>query len=130
MAKSHLMECIFVLLIVLVCGGATAVLSKSVIELKLHGVKSAGHVIASGSRSVKVEYQDASGKAYKTSGAPLMFGDFQHGDVVEVLYLTGHPEEGRLNTWEELYMMPVVFGLFFLAFFSLFRLLLIKKISF
>lgn len=118
------------LAVVLLCGGATAVLSKSVIELKLYGVKSAGHVIASGSRSVKVEYRDASGKAYRTSGAPSMFGDFKHGDVVEVLYLTGHSEEGRLNTWEELYMMPVVFGLFFLAFFSLFRLRLSKKVAF
>lgn len=130
MAKSNLMECIFVLVIVLVCGGATAVLSKSVIELKIHGVKSVGHVISSGSRSVKVEYKDASGKAYETSGAPLMFGNLKRDDVMEVLYLVPHPEEGRINTWEELYMMPVVFGSFFLAFFSLFRLLLIKKIAF
>ncbi len=129
MAKSHLMECIFVLVIVLVCGGATAVLSKNVIELKLHGVKSVGHVISSGSRLLKVEYKDASGKAYETSGAPLMFGNLKRDDVMEVLYLAPHPEEGRINTWEELYMLPVVFGSFFLAFFTLFRLL-IKKIVF
>ena len=129
MVWSKLFQCIFVLLVVLLCGGATVVLSKSVIELKLNGVKSAGQVISSGSRHLKVKYKDEFGKEHETSGAPLMFGNLERDDVVEVLYLARHPDEGRVNTWEELYMMPVVFGSFFLAFLAL-LILLIRNIIF
>lgn len=127
--REHWKECIAALAVVLICGGATVMLSKSVIELKYSGLKAEGRVISSGSKHLEVKYKDAFGKEHETSGAPLMFGNLERDDVVEVLYLARHPEEGRVNTWEELYMMPIVFGSFFLAFFAL-LILLIRNILF
>lgn len=129
MAKSNLMACIPVLAVVLVCGGGMAVTLKSVIELKLNGVKSEGYVTFSGSRFLKVEYKDGSGNVYKASGAPLMFGDLESGAAVDVLYFAGHPEEGCVNTWEDLYVTPVAFELFFLASLAALRTLIKGSVS-
>ncbi len=122
---------LFILLFVVpLCGLATYVLSKQALDLRSNGIKAVGHVIGfewtssklnDGSRAsgehLAIAYKDASGKAYTIRGSmakPL--SRLKTGDVVEVIYLARNPDKGVLNTWFELWLAPLTFGLFTLAF--------------
>lgn len=119
--KTNWVECIVLLLLILLCGGSAYVFSERALDLNFNGIKTVGDVISSSSsRHSSVGYRDASGKKYKIPGPPSL----RVGDVVEVIYLSRHPNEGSVNAWSELYLIPLVFGSFLLAF----LMLLIKTI--
>lgn len=120
------------------CGVATFMFSKQAFELRTNGIKVIGTIIGSeletstlndnstarGSFSM-IEYKDASGKPHKIRRSlAIPFSRLKKGEMVEVIYPNGHPEAGILNTWDELFLTPLVFGLMMLAFLVLFRLIL------
>ncbi len=122
---------LFMLLLVIpLCGLATYVLSKKVLDLRSNGIKAVGHVIGSQRVSSRlsdgssasgvfpmIEYKDASGTAYTIRGSTAKpLSRLKTGDVVEVIYLARNPNKGVLNTWSELWLGPLIFGLFTLAF--------------
>ena len=68
-----------------------------------------------------IEYQDSSGSTHmirRSSAWPLT--RLRIGDVVDVIYLARRPEKGVVDCWDELYLAPVVFGVFMLAFSGIF----------
>ena len=122
---------IFILSVVIpLCGLATYVLSKQALNLRSNGINAVGHVIGSQRESSRlsddssasgvfpmIEYQDASGTAYTIRGSTAVpLSRLKTGDVVEVIYLARNPDKGVLNTWSELWLGPLIFGLFTLAF--------------
>ncbi len=111
-------------------GLATYVLSKKALDLRSNGIKTVGHVIGSertssrlhdGSRVSGVQaviaYKDASGTEQtirRSLTEPL--SRLKTSDEVEVIYLARNPDKGVLNTWSELWLGPLIFGLFTLVF--------------
>lgn len=106
------------------CGLGTYEFSKRVLDLRANGIKTVGEVIRS-SKSSKIAFKDASGKEFRIQGSSRLHS----GDVVEVVYLASHPAKGSVNTWDELYLMPLFLGSMLLAFLGLLRLVLSGSIA-
>jgi hypothetical protein len=118
------------------CGLGTYVFSIHALDLRANGIKAIGHVIGfqressrlnDGSRAngvfPMITYEDASGTAHtirRSLAKPL--SRLQSGDVVEIIYLARHPDQGVVNTWDELYFVPLILGSFTFAFLVWFRL--------
>jgi len=130
-------------LVIPVCGIGTYWTYQSATNLRANGNKTVGHVIGSewnsstmsdGSKATglfpMIAFEDASGKSHtirRSLAKPL--SRLQAGDEVEVIYLTGQPDQGVVNTWDEFWPPPLFFGLMFIAFVIAFRLTLIESID-
>jgi Protein of unknown function (DUF3592) len=120
------------------CGLGTYVFSRQALDLRSNGIKAVGHVIGferensrlnDGSTASGVfpmiAYKDASGTAHtirRSTAWPL--SRLKTGDLVEVIYLARHPDKGIVDTWDDLYLVPLILGSFTLAFLVWFRLVL------
>lgn len=130
---------LFMLLLVIpLCGRATYVFFNQALDLRSNGIKVAGYVTgsewtnstlndgsnASGEHSA-IAYKDVSGTEHAIrSSAVTWLSRLKTGDVVEVIYLPRNPDKGVVNTWDELWLVPLVFGSFTVAFLVLLFLVL------
>ena len=126
-----------------VCGFGTYWTYQSAADLRANGIKTVGHVIGSewdsstmndGSKATglfpMITFEDASGASHtirRSLAKPL--SRLQAGEEVEVIYPTGQPDQGVVNTWDEFWPAPLFFGLMFFAFILLFRLTLIGSMD-
>ncbi len=109
--------------------GATS-LFRSAAELRTSGIRATGHVteFQAGFSRLRdgqmlrgqfpmVRYQDSSGTTHTIRrAASWPFTRLKTDDAVEVIYLARKPGEGVVNSWDELYLIPVFFSLMVLAF--------------
>lgn len=51
----------------------------------------------------------------------LPFSRLKTADLVEVIYPAGQPDKGVVNTWDELFLVPLFWAFMTLAFLVLFR---------
>jgi len=125
------------------CGIGTYWTYQSATNLRNNGIKTVGHVIGSewdsstmndGSKATglfpMITFEDASGTSHtirRSLAKPL--SRLQAGEEVEVIYLTGQPDQGVVNTWDEFWPAPLFFGLMFIAFLMAFRLTLLGSIA-
>lgn len=115
------------------CAIATKLLLKDAAEMRAHGIRVVGRVseFASGYSRVAsgllggsfpmITYEDSTGLVHAIRGKtawPLT--RLRVGDAVEIIYLARRPDKGVVNCWDELYLAPVVFGGFMLAFSGIF----------
>lgn len=137
---------IFFLLSVVIplCGLASYMLYKQAFDLRSNGIRVVGKIIGSeeletstlsdnstvSGRVSMIEYKDASGAPHKIRRSlTTALSHLKTGDMVEVIYPAGQPNKGIVNTWDELYLVPLFFGFMALAFLILFRLLLCGHIQ-
>lgn len=131
---------LFMLSAAILAGGpATYVLSRQALDLRFNGIKAVGHVtgtrwesarLSDGSLTAKGEfpviaYVDPSGTAHtirRSLARP--WSRLRAGDAVEVVYPARRPDKGIVNTWDELYLLPLLLVSMLLAFLVLFRLVL------
>jgi len=125
-------------IVIPICSLLTFNLSKKAIELHIYGTKVIGNVIGiqskrSGTRMISYQYpeiafNDLTGHSHTILGVSKS-GPLAHpyniGDKVKVVYLKRQPEKGAINTWDELWLMPVVLGVFTLLFLILLRLVFV-----
>ena len=112
---------------------------KSAIDLSNNGIKVPGLVIGTQWTKQRVQngsiyaaaefptisFMDLSGKKYTIrSSTSTTLSRLKKGDRLEVIYPLNHPNLGVVNTWDEIYLVPFVLALFFIAFSSLLILLL------
>ena len=130
-------------LVIFSCAVGTYALSKTIVELKMHGTKVVGYVSdegyssgrtssssVSGADYVYVTYQDTKGNEYTIKRSLAKpYTRLKVGDSVEVVYPNAKPFLGVVNTWDEIYLQPTVFAGFLIAFITLFVLLLNGTIS-
>lgn len=120
-----------------VCGIGTYVFSKRALDLRFNGIKAVGRVIGYQTKEnsddmtsvdfPEIAYEDVSGTAHTFLGSStsgLLASPLKTGDVVEVIYPAHRPDKGVVNTWDELYLHPLFFGLMTLAFLVLLGLVL------
>lgn len=117
-----------------VCAVGARTLYRKAAEMRMQGIRVVGKVIdfaggvsrlsdgrlASGSFPM-IAYEDRSGSTHtiKRSAAwPLT--RLHIGDAVEVIFLAHRPEKGVVNTWDELYLAPLFFGVMLLGFIGIF----------
>lgn len=118
---------IFMLSVVIpVCGIGTYVTSRHALDMRSNGIKAVGHVIGFQEKKVKrfrsmktrtahyseIAFEDVSGTAHTILGGEkdVLLSPPKIGDVVEVIYLASHPDQGRVNTWGNLYLYPLFLG--------------------
>lgn len=124
---------IFMLSVVIpVCGIGTYVTSRHALDMRSNGIKAVGHVIGFQEKRIKrtyrraaytahyseIAFEDVSGTAHTILGAStdeLLSSPLKIGDVVEVIYLASHPDQGRVIRWGYLYGGPLVLGSMTLA---------------
>jgi len=125
------------------CGIGTYWTYQSATNLRDNGIKTVGHVTGSewnsstmsdGSKATglfpMITFEDASGASHtirRSLAKPL--SRLKAGETVEVIYLTGQPDLGVVNTWDEFWPPTLFFGLMFIAFIILFRLTLIESLD-
>ncbi|MCX6220697.1 MAG: DUF3592 domain-containing protein [Bacteroidia bacterium] len=147
-AHFHLSSVRFPILFILsfaipACGIGTYWTYQSATNLRANGIKTIGHVIGSewnsstlsdGSKATglfpMITFEDASGASHtirRSLAKPL--SRLQAGEEVEVIYPTGQPDLGVVNTWDEFWPPTLFFGLMFIAFIILFRLTLIESLD-
>jgi hypothetical protein len=116
------------------CGIAANSLYRDAVEMRTHGIRVVGHVTEfglgrsrfAGGGGVRgwfpmIDYEDASGSTHSIRRAAAWPVTRLHtGDAVGVIYLARRPEKGIVDSWDELYLVPVVLGLFMLAFSGIF----------
>jgi len=134
---------LFLLSVVIpVCGIVTYVFSKRALDLRFNGIKAVGRVIGYQTKEdsddrtsvdfPEIAYEDVSGTAHTILGSSTsgpLASPLKTGDVVEVIYLARHPNEGMVNTWDELYLYPLFFGSMGLACLVLLGLVLSGSIA-
>lgn len=122
------------------CGVAAYVLAKHALDLHSNGIRVVGHVLGYQGENSRlhdgsmasgvfpmIAFKDATGTEYTIRGSTARpLSRLKTGDVVEIIYLAHHPQEGILNTWYELYLVPLFFGLMTLAFLALLCLVLCR----
>ena len=130
---------LFILSIVIpACGIGTYWTYQSATNLRETGIKTIGHVTGSEWNSTRfndgstgsglfpmITFEDASGTSHtirRSLARPL--SRLKAGETVEVIYPTGQPDMGVVNTWDEFWPPTIFFGLMFIAFIVLFRLTL------
>ncbi|RPI06986.1 MAG: DUF3592 domain-containing protein [Ignavibacteriae bacterium] len=102
-------------------------------DLRSNGMKVTGYVTAiergyskSNNGTIEsgmfpmIDFEDSSGTPHtirRSLAKPL--SRLKAGDKVEVIYLAGKPDQGRVNTWDEFWPSPIFFG------FSTFALLVL-----
>jgi hypothetical protein len=117
------------------CGLSAYVLTREAIALRSSGVTAVGRVIGSARGGTRlnsggpangyfptIQYRDASGAQHTIQRAltwPL--SRLATGDLVEVIYPARRPDHGIVNTWDELYLVPVFFGVMTVAFLVVLR---------
>ena len=120
------------------CGLGTYFNSLHALELKSKGIRVIGHVIDFQKNRSHVRngvtvhgvfpmiaYEDVSGESHtihRSLAKPL--SRLKIGDNVEVIYLPNHTNEGIVNTWDELWLLPLFLGFMTIAFFFAIRLVL------
>ncbi len=120
------------------CGLGTYLTYMRAHDLRSNGIKTVGQVIGSEKDSSilsdgttasgifpMITFEDASGAPHTIRRAlakPL--SRLKTGDTVDVIYLAGHPDQGVVNTWDELWPHPFFFGFMMLVFLVAFRLVL------
>jgi hypothetical protein len=120
------------------CVAGTYFTYKTAVELRNNGIRTVGHVTAvervysksndgnTGSGMFPmVDFEDATGKPHtikRSLAKPL--SQLKVGDKVEVIYLAGKPDQGRVNTWDEFWPPPIFFGFCLIAFLVLFVLVI------
>jgi len=136
---------LFILSVVIpACGLGTYLNSLHALELKSKGIRVIGQVIdlQSDRSHVKngatahgifpmITYDDASGESHtihRSLAKPL--SRLKIGDAVEVIYLPNHTNEGIVNTWDELWLIPFFFGLMTIAFLFALRFVLKGTLQF
>jgi len=113
-----------------VCGLGTYLTYMHAHDLRSNGIKAVGHVIglekdsstlSDGSTASGVfpmiTFKDASGTPHtirRSLAKPL--SRLKTGDMVEVIYLARHPDQGVVNTWDEFWPPTLFFGFMMLAF--------------
>ena len=117
---------------------------KSAIDLSNNGIKVPGLVIGTQWTKQRVQngsiyasaefptisFMDLSGKKYTIrSSTSTTLSRLKKGDRLEVIYPLNHPNLGVVNTWDEIYLVPFVLALFFIAFSSCLILLLTGRIQ-
>lgn len=137
----------FILSIVIpACGLLTFSSSQKAIELHFHGAKTIGNVVgmqvrksgssARGGSSMfssqypEIAFEDLAGKSYMILGASkggLLAHTLNIGDRVEVIYLESQPEQGMVNAWDELWLIPLVYGIFTLLSLIALRLVFVSS---
>lgn len=116
------------------CAVGAASLFRSAAELRRTGIRVTGHVTdfragfsrLQDGRKVRgmfpmVTYVDVSGATHtirRSAAWPLT--RLKTDDAVEVIYLARKPAEGVVNSWDELYLVPVFFSLMMVAFLGVF----------
>lgn len=119
------------------CGIAIYSLTRQASELKSLGIRAIGQVegIESNSRLLNsggvargsfpmITFEDQSGFHHtirRSLAKPL--SRLKYGDLVEVIYPANNPKRAVVNTWDELWLYPVVFVFFLIA--SLFIFVLV-----
>lgn len=120
------------------CGIGTYVLAKQAMNMRTNGIKVMGYVTDFESSSSRlgsggvgrgvhpmITFKDEAGESHNIKrSATTALSRLKSGDEVEVIYLAGHPDEGIVNTWDELWLIPLFFGLMMFAFLALLRLVL------
>jgi hypothetical protein len=112
------------------CLLGTYLVSKDAVDFRTNGLKVTGVVIGSelqsprmndGSRGSGVfpmiTYKDPTGTQHtirRSLAKPL--SQLRIGDRVEIIFLSRHPGRGIVNTWDELYFAPIIWGIFLLGF--------------
>lgn len=122
---------LFILFLVIPgCGLASRALFREAVEMRTQGIRVVGQVtkfssgfsrladgrLASGSFPM-IAYDDSSESMHtirRSAAWPL--ARLHVGDAVEVIYLARRPEKGIVDTWDELYLVPVFFGVMMLGF--------------
>ena len=120
------------------CVAGTYFTAKTAVELLNNGIKTVGQVTGieriytksndgtTGSGMFPmVDFEDATGKLHtikRSLAKPL--SRLKVGDKVEVIYLAGNPDQGRVNTWDEFWPPPIFFGFCLIAFLVLFVLVI------
>jgi hypothetical protein len=147
-ARFHLSPVRFPILFILssaipACGIGTYWTYRSATNLRTNGIKTVGHVVGSEWNSSTmndhskatglfpmITFEDASGASHtirRSLAKPL--SRLQAGEEVEVIYPTGQPDLGVVNTWDEFWPPTLFFGLLFIAFIILFCLTLNGSVS-
>lgn len=120
------------------CGLGTYLWSIHAFELRSKGIMVIGHVIDfQNDRShvrngvtvhgvfPMIAYDDASGESHtirRKLAKPL--SRLKIGDAVEVIYLPNQTNEGIVNTWDEIWLLPLFLGFMTIAFLFALRLVL------
>jgi len=107
-------------------------------DLRSNGIKTVGHVTSiervytksndgtTGSGMFPmIDFKDSSGMPHtirRSLAKPL--SRLKVGDKVEVIYLAGKPDNGRVNTWDEFWPYPLFFGFSTIAMLVLFLLVI------
>ncbi len=111
------------------CIIGTYILTKEGIDLRAHGIKVIGHVDEQDDtfgpleiynkkgRIVYVTFEDKTGAtiSVKTS-LHRPYSSLEPGEAVEIIYTVNKPQSAVLNVWSEIFLLPVIFGLFTLMF--------------
>lgn len=130
---------LFILSVVIpACGLGTYLWSLHALELKSKGIRVIGQVIdfqkdhSHVRNGVTVHgvfpmiaYEDVSGESHtihRSLAKPL--SRLKIGDTVEVIYLPNHTNEGIVNTWDEIWLLPLFLGFMTIAFLFALRLVL------
>jgi hypothetical protein len=120
------------------CGIGSFVFTKQAINMRTNGIKVIGQVTDLESSSSRlgsggvgrgvhpmVTFKDRSGGSHTIQrAATTVVSRLKSGDNVEVIYLPEFPDQGVVNTWDELWLIPLFFGLMTFAFLFLLRLVL------
>ena len=126
---------LFMLSLVIVgCAVGATSLRRSAARLRTSGLTAVGRVIEfQGSYSrlsdgqlargwfPVIAYEDATGVTHtirRAAAWPLT--RLRIDDTVEIIYDAGRPEQGIVNTWDELYLAPLFFGAMMLGFLVIF----------
>ena len=111
------------------CIIGTYALAKEGIDLRAHGIKVIGHVDEQDDTFGALEiYNKKGGIVYVTfedkTGATIRiktalhspYSSLKPGEAVEIIYPVNKPQSAVLNVWSEIFLLPVIFGLFVLMF--------------
>jgi hypothetical protein len=119
----------FVVLLIMVCGATTYSISKQAYVLVNTGVRAKGVVIfaqentrvsLNGKQTTSypmIQFKDKDNVEHvikRSLASP--YSRLEIGDEVDVIYPAKYPDSAVVYTWDELYLIPLVFGLFGLAF--------------
>lgn len=126
---------VVVSLAIVVSSVGTVTWTRHGLDLRAHGITAVGHVVElrretrplNSSSGVNqkwvtgvfpvIEYEDASGVEHTFRGSTAKpLSRLNPGDAVEVIYLARRPETAVLNNWAELYLAPLLMGLFLIGF--------------
>lgn len=123
---------LFVLYLVIpLCGIGSYIYTKYALEMLSDGVKVYGHVIGAKEAEIRetekeiifdgeypmIAYIDSSGTEHIIKGSLIkQLSRLEKGDIVEVIYPVGHPEEGIINAWYELWPPPLFLGFMMFGF--------------